>query len=169
MADIKISALTSSSALDGTEEAVIVQSGVTTKTTTQEIANLTLSQVELKVTNPVISGGSTGSIELLPTLAAGKAYIIDSINTFTTVPMVGTGAGNPSLSIHYAGDGGSVVSGIPFLISGSGSNTVWSASASANRYIDIESRGITYKISHGTDQTFTGELTIWLRYTIVDV
>lgn len=40
MADAKISALTSAGALTGTEEVPIVQSGVTVKTTTQDIADL---------------------------------------------------------------------------------------------------------------------------------
>ena len=40
MADIKISALTGASALDGTEEIPIVQTGATVKATTQAIADL---------------------------------------------------------------------------------------------------------------------------------
>ena len=57
MADIKISALTGASTLDGTEEVAIVQTGATVKTTIQDIASI-LDRV------------------LEPTVAAG-AYAID--------------------------------------------------------------------------------------------
>lgn len=45
MADKKISELTSASALSGTEQVAIVQSGATVKTTTQDIANLATPDV----------------------------------------------------------------------------------------------------------------------------
>lgn len=60
MADKKISELTSASALSGTEQVAIVQSGATVKTTTQDIANLA---------TPDISGlvpytGATSDVDL---------------------------------------------------------------------------------------------------------
>ena len=126
-------------------------------------------QTSFDIVNPVISGGTTGKITLLPTLPSGYAYIVQSINTFTVVPVVGTGGGNPELNIYYNGDGGTLLSGIPFLISGSGNNTVWNGSSSTNRYIDIDTRAIEYSITHGTDQTFTGTVRVFLKYSIVSI
>jgi len=60
MADVKISALSSAGALDGTEEVPVVQSSSTVKATTQDVADLG-SSVGLSGTY-TFSGGSTGEV-----------------------------------------------------------------------------------------------------------
>ena len=82
MADAKISALSSASALDGTEAVPLVQGGVTVKTTIQSIASSIIS-----------CNAQTGTSYTLQASDNGKVITLSNASAITLTVPSGLGAG----------------------------------------------------------------------------
>lgn len=116
----KISAFTSAGTLTGVELVPIVQSGVTVKTTTQDIANLLLSsKIRIKKLTSQFDVASSTTVANIPdldvTVEAGKSY------KFTAILYCSSAAG---AGAKVTIDGTSTVSNIIYEVLGYGGGTV---------------------------------------------